>query len=156
MVNDFLTRLANLPGPYTPFTESPFDVYRPDYTPAEVDQKAVVFLRDLLFGDCLSNEDMQARAFLLTKVVSSTELIDYITKYDTRVTYSTSSFPVSPDSALSVGLEVADLESVPESVLSPVLSTDELLIQFNLGTYFDRLAAIVVGLVEYEKSHKTN
>lgn len=153
MVNEFITRLANLPGPSQPITESPFDLYRPSYEPIKSDDTTHVFVRYILFGDCVTESDIKVRAFLLAKVVSTTEISHYIKSDDQRVTYSWR-FPLNANSSTVPGLPSFDIDQINKSHLDRLLSERELAMQFNLGTYFDKLAAIVVGLVIYEKSLK--
>ena len=87
----------------------------------------------------------------MTKAVHCTEINHRITKKDSRLTYEWSS-PITAESSVVSGFPVLDVDSIPVRIRDLLLSDDELITQYSLGTYFDRLAALVAGLITYEET----
>lgn len=148
MINHFRTILLNLPGPRSPVSEIPSDIYIPEYSPIIVEGKLPV-IDHVLFGDCLTDEDRIRKTYQLLKLVHSSDLKDRLVEADSRITYTYENDGLKCyEDSTSIAYSIEWLGNIGDQLLEDLfLKDDALFLHYNARTYVDRLAAVIVGYV---------
>ena len=149
MINHFRTVLLNLPGPKSPVTDVPSDVYVPRYTPVVLQGKLPI-VDHALFGDCLTDEDRERKVFQLLRLVNASDLKHRLVENDTRLTYNYDNIGLGCyEDTGSIQYSVEKVHEFNDSTLEYLFADDnELFMHYNARTYVDQMSAVVVGYVK--------
>jgi len=148
MVNHFRTVLLNISGPVPKADDLVFDQFIPEYQQVSIPDN-LLFVEHCLFGDCVTESAKKQKAYQLISLVLSSEVSGAVTEVDSRVTYEQATNFQYPVDTSGLAFTSDLVNSLPDTITRVVLGDDVDIKKLyeDLGTYVDRIAAIVVGYV---------
>lgn len=149
MINHFRTILLNLPGPRSPVSKVPSDIYIPEYRPLIAEGRLPI-IDHVLFGDCLTEEDRIRKTYQLLKLVYASDLKERLVEMDSRITYTYENDGLKCyEDSTSIAYSFEWMGNIGDQLLEDLFSNDDMLfLHYNAKTYVDRLAAVIVGYVK--------